>query len=176
MSASASATRTRTVDDAPRLSQMGALAEQARALVSDLGDAQFEVCAPALCSTETPVPGTQSEMAIAVDATGQHIVVGFHDFRGFSLHTVRVSGFMWSEDGGATFHDGGQLPTPGNELIGTTRFPQVFGDPDIKYLGGCTFLYSSIMLKKFSASTAVQTMSVHRSIDCGKTWQGPFEV
>ena len=43
-------------------------------------------------------------------------------------------------------------------------------------MGGCTFIYSSIMVKKFSATAAVQTMSVHRSVDCGHSWQGPFEV
>ena len=56
---------------------------------------------------------------------------------------------MYSEDGGKTFVDGGQLPSPGNEAIGTTRFPQVFGDPEVKYLGNCVFVYSSILVKKF---------------------------
>ena len=165
---------------APRLSTMGALAEQMRAELSDLGDAQFEPCPAAVCSEETPVANTQSEMAIAQDATGQHIVVGFNDFRGFALNPVSLSGFMWSDDGGATFHDGGQLPSPGTDTIGAARLPQVFGDPDIKYLGDCTFIYSSIMVKKFSSTPApgqaVQTMSLHRSTDCGHTWQGPFEV
>jgi hypothetical protein len=119
---------------------------------------------------------TQSETAIAVDSTGQHVVVGFNDFRGFNLNPISVSGFMYSDDGGVTFVDGGQLPSPGTDVIGTTRLPEVFGDPDIKYLGGCTFSYSSIIVKKFSATTAVQTMGVHRSTDCGHTWVGPFEV
>jgi hypothetical protein len=88
----------------------------------------------------------------------------------------RLSRVLYSEDGGKTFVDGGQLPTPGNEVIGTTRFPEVFGDPDVKYLGHCVFVYSSIMIKKFSDTADVQTMSVHRSRDCGKTWEGPFEV
>jgi hypothetical protein len=119
---------------------------------------------------------TQSETAIAVDSTGQHVVIGFNDFRGFNLNPVSVSGFMYSDDGGVTFVDGGQLPSPGTDVIGTTRLPEVFGDPDIKYLGGCTFIYSSIVVEKFSATTAVQTMGVHRSTDCGHTWDGPFEV
>jgi len=55
---------------------------------------------------EGPV-GTQSELSIAVDATGQHIVVGLNDFRGFSVGPVlSISGFMYSDDGGATFTDG----------------------------------------------------------------------
>jgi hypothetical protein len=120
--------------------------------------------------------GNQAELSIAVDATGQHVVVGFNDHRGFSSNPVSLSGFMYSDDGGVTFVEGGQLPSPGTDTIGSTRFPQIFGDPDIEYVGGCTFIYSSIMVKKFSATTAVQTMSVHRSVDCGHTWQGPFEV
>ena len=121
-------------------------------------------------------PGGQAEVSIAVDASGQHIVIGYNDTRGFSENPISLSGVLYSADGGRTFVDGGRLPTPGTDVIGTTRFPQVFGDPEVKYLGGCTFVYSSIMLAKFSATTAVQTMSQHRSTDCGKTWQGPFEV
>src|SRR2546422_7198917 len=119
---------------------------------------------------------TQSETSIAVDSTGQHVVIGINDFRGFSSNPISISGFMYSDDGGLTFVDGGQLPSPGTDTIGAFKFPQVFGDPDIKYLGGCTFVYSSIVLKKFSATTAAQTMGVHRSTDCGHTWTGPFEV
>jgi hypothetical protein len=121
-------------------------------------------------------PGGQAEVSIAVDATGQHIVIGYNDTRGFSENPISLSGVLYSEDGGKTFVDGGRLPTPGTDVIGTTRLPQVFGDPEVKYLGACTFVYSSIMIKKFSATTAVQTMSLHRSTDCGKTWQGPFEI
>jgi hypothetical protein len=121
---------------------------------------------------------TQSEVSIAIDRTGRHVVIGFNDFRGFDngSNPTSLSGFMYSDDGGATFVDGGQLPTPGNDVIGTTRFPQVFGDPDIDYLGACNFVYSSIIVKKFSATTAAQTLGIHRSTDCGHTWTGPFEV
>lgn len=122
------------------------------------------------------VAGGQAEISIAVDSTGQHVVIGFNDTRGFALNPLSVSGFMYSDDGGVTFVDGGQLPSPGGDLIGTTRYPQVFGDPEIDYLGGCTFIYSSIVVKKFSDTRSVQTMGVHRSTDCGHTWQGPFEV
>lgn len=132
---------------------------------------------PADCGDDDVViAGGQAETSIAVDSTGQHIVIGFNDTRGFSLNPTSVSGFMYSDDGGKTFVDGGQLPTPGTDIIGTTKYPQVFGDPDIKYLGACNFVYSSIMVKKFSATRTVQTMSVHRSTDCGHTWTGPFEV
>jgi len=119
---------------------------------------------------------TQSETSIAVDSTGQHIVIGFNDFRGFASNPISVSGFKYSDDGGQTFVDGGQLPSPGTDSIGAIKLPQVLGDPDVKYIGGCTFVYSSILIKKFSAATAVETMAVHRSTDCGHTWVGPFEV
>jgi hypothetical protein len=122
---------------------------------------------------------TQSETAIAVDSTGMHVVIGFNDFRGFpqnpTLVPTSISGFAYSDDGGLTWVDGGQLPTPGSDVIFGQRFPQVLGDPDVKYLGGCTFVYSSLMLKKFNARL-VETLSLHRSTDCGHTWAGPYEI
>ena len=116
------------------------------------------------CNDDQDGPaGGQAETSIAVDSTGQHIVVGYNDTRGFSLSPISVSGVMYSDDGGKTWVDGGQLPTsPGNN---------VFGDPDILYLGGCNFAYSSILL-----TPTAQTMSVHVSRDCGHTWAGPIEV
>lgn len=117
----------------------------------------------------------QAETSIAVDSTGQHVVVGFNDFRGFGT-TVSISGFAYSDDGGVTLVDGGQLPVGPTTIIGGQSLPQIFGDPDVKYLGGCNFVYSSIMLKAFSATQVVQTLSVHRSTGCGHTWSGPFEV
>jgi hypothetical protein len=119
---------------------------------------------------------TQSEVSVAVDSTGMHVVIGYNDFRGFSAPTLSLSGFSYSDDGGATFVDGGQLPTPGSDVLFGQRFPQVFGDPDVKYLGGCTFIYSSLALEKFGSAGIVQTVMIHRSTDCGHTWTGPFEV
>src|SRR5262249_11755941 len=126
-------------------------------------------------STEEPAE-TQAETSIAVDSTGQHVVIGFNDFRGFLTSTTSISGFMYSDDGGATFVDGGQLPVGPTVAIPSELFPQVLGDPDVKYLGGCNFVYSSLLLKAFSATQIVETLSVHRSTDCGHTWAGPFEV
>ena len=120
--------------------------------------------------------GGQAETSIAVDKSGRHIVVGFNDTRGFDKTPLSISGFMYSDDGGVTFVDGGQLPTPGDQSVGGDVFPQVFGDPDVKYLGGCNFIYSSILLAKFSDTGVAQTIGVHRSTDCGHTWTGPFEV
>ncbi len=126
---------------------------------------------------EAPLTASQlqAETSIAIDSTGQHVVVGFNDFRGFRT-TVSVSGFMYSDDGGVTFVDGGQLPVGPTTSVGGQLFPQVFGDPDVKYLGGCNFVYASILLKPFGATQVVQTLSIHRSTDCGHSWTGPFEV
>ncbi len=131
--------------------------------------------------------GGQAELAIAVDATGQHIVVGYNDTRGFYVSPRSVSGYAYSDDGGATFVDGGQLPAQGNPplngSIGSTLYPQVYGDPDVKYVpggNGLQFVYSSILFAGTGAapnfSGTAQTMCIHRSTDGGHTWQGPFEV
>src|SRR3989442_9476535 len=103
-------------------------------------------------------PGaTQSEVAIAVDSTGSHVVIGFNDSRGFArdpqVAPTSISGYAYSDDGGATFVDGGQLPSGANGQVSDgTKLPQVFGDPDVKYVpggGGCQFIYSSSMVKGF---------------------------
>jgi len=121
-------------------------------------------------------PGGQAETAIAIDETGLHVVIGFNDDRGFDFNPISGSGFAYSDDGGVTWTDGGQLPSPGTDFIGGTAYPQIFGDPDIRYLGSGTFIYSSIMLKKFGANAVAQTLCVHRSVDFGHTWAGPFDV
>ena len=190
----ASASNRGPKDHEDQMSTMGQAAARARAALTaaargpstgpglspkDLGTDDGCVNTPD-CEDEGFLPdgpaATQSETSIAVDVTGQHIVLGFNDFRGVAKNPLSLSGFMYSDDGGQTFVDGGQLPSPGLDTIGTAKLPQVFGDPDVKYAGGCTFLYSSIIVKKFSATQAVQTMGVHRSTDCGHTWTGPFEV
>jgi hypothetical protein len=169
-----------------RMSPMGRLAARARAAIAATGghltakgftDASHCGNDPDCSADDTDGPaGGQAEVSIAVDFTGQHVVIGFNDTRGFALNPTSVSGYMYSDDGGATFVDGGQLPSPGTDSIGTTRLPIVLGDADIKYLGGCNFVYSSILIKKFSATSTVQTMGIHRSSDCGHTWNGPYEV
>lgn len=160
-----------------------ATAAVARALEADAVDRQDDDA----CQNDPRCPavlregprGGQAELTIALDATGQFVVVGFNDTRGFATNPISVSGYLYSTDGGKTFTDGGQLPvTTGTSTIGSspTLFPQVFGDPDVKYLGGCTFVYSSILIKKFTDTGVAQTMGVHRSTDCGQTWTGPYEI
>lgn len=129
--------------------------------------------------------GGQAEMSIAVDATGTKVVLGFNDTRGFSNTAIPISlsGYAYSSDGGLTFTDGGQLPSAEQGTVGATKYPQVFGDPDVKYVpggAGCQFIYASIMVVGQGTAPAYtgtsQTMSLHRSTDCGVTWAGPFEI
>jgi hypothetical protein len=130
----------------------------------------------------------QAETAIGVDKSGRNVILGFNDGRGFSRpdRTVSVSGFEYSFDGGRTFTDGGQLPVgPTQELRSPTGvllgiYPQVFGDPDIKYIEKNTFIYSSILVKlgknPAGQDVPIQSMGIHRTRDGGRTWEGPFEV
>jgi hypothetical protein len=116
-------------------------------------------------------PGGQAEVSIAVDTSGQNIVIGYNDTRGFFTNPYQLSGYVVSHDGGQTFSSDGLLPTDGQTYV--------YGDPDVKYLGGCDFVYSSIGLVVINGPGGLvyaETMVVHRSRDCGDTWEGPFEV
>lgn len=194
--------QTRPAEDA--MSAAGQIAARARAAIeaeltaraglgasaSAIADSHRDLSDDDVCVNDPRCPGGlregpsggQAELSIAVDRTGRYIVVGFNDTRGFSQNPVSVSGYMYSSDYGKTFTDGGQLPVSGHPgtipatSIGTTALPQIFGDPEIKYLGGCTFVYSSIVITRLPAGGVAQTMGVHRSLDCGATWQGPYEV
>jgi len=165
----------------PRLSTGGQLARQRIDQIHKGFSIESAGCVNEPDCGETPLAASalQAETTIAVDDTGQHVVVGFNDFRGFRNPTTfatSVSGVMYSDDGGATFVDGGQLPSPGTDVIAGQLFPQIFGDPDVKYVGGCTFVYTSLALEKFGASGLVQSLVFHRSTDCGHSWQGPFDI
>ena len=161
------------------MSSMGRLAAAARARIAADTAPVRALVAPGgrsidnddLCQNDPSCPGgfreapdnTQSELSIAIDRTGKNVVIGFNDFRGFANSPVSLSGYMYSSDGGKTFVDGGQLPvTTGTEMLGTTVLPQIFGDPEVKYLGACTFIYSSILIKKFSATGVATTRSSAR--------------
>jgi len=122
--------------------------------------------------------GGHAQPSIAVDTTGQHIVIGTNDAEGFGLNPISVSGFKYSDDGGITFTEGGPLPiTTPTTLIGSTAYPEVFGDPDVKYVGGSTFIYFSIMVLVNNGSGGpAQTLGFHLSTDFGHTWTGPFEI
>jgi hypothetical protein len=182
-----------------RMSTMGRIAARARAAIEKTGGHHLFAATGEGCDNEPDcgedegdigddepgedgdiVDGGQAELSIAVDSTGQHVVVGFNDTRGFALNPLSVSGYLYSDDGGVTFVDGGLLPSPGTDAVGATLLPRVNGDPEVKYMGGCNFIYASIVIAKFSSTPApgrtVQTLGVHRSTDCGHTWAGPFIV
>ncbi len=128
---------------------------------------------------DTPnIAGGQAETSLAIDSTGQHVVIGFNDTRGFIFAQTDVSGLMYSDDGGLTFTDGGQLPVNvgTNTTIGPSVYPEPFGDADVVYLGGSKFAYFSILIKARSATATAQSMCVHLSNDYGHTWKGPYEV
>jgi hypothetical protein len=161
---------------APDLSSTGRLAKNKVDFINTGLSAQTSDCLNTPDCPDLALPGGQAETTVAVDSTGFHVVVGYNDFRGFLTATTSIQGFEYSDDGGLTFTDGGQLPTGPITVVGGQPFPQFYGDPDVKYLGGCNFVYSSIMVKAFSATAVVQTLSIHRSTDCGHTWSGPFEV
>jgi hypothetical protein len=124
---------------------------------------------------DTPLAASslQSETTIAVDATGQHVVVGFNDFRGFrdpSTTITSISGFMYSDDGGQTFTDGGQLPSPGSDGRRRDGFRKS-RRPDSRHWA----VHVRARLdrpEKFGAAGVVQSMVVHRSTDCGHTGRG----
>ena len=69
----------------PDLSSMGRLAKRkVDAINSGLG-AQTSLCLNKPdCESQAGPAGTQAETTIAVDSTGQHVVIGFNDFRGFA--------------------------------------------------------------------------------------------
>lgn len=124
----------------------------------------LKIAGPVSGSASLQIPNNQSETTIAVH--GNNVVVGYNDFRGFAVSSV--SGYSYSTNGGASFTDGGQLPTGGGGNF-------IAGDPDIKVWdsgGTVYFLYSSIFLPGSGASS----LSVHKSTDGGMTWSSPQEV
>lgn len=169
-----------------RMSPAGQLASQARqqtaapaatrALTPALAADPSDECGEELECREktTRQPGGQAEVSIAVDRSGRHIIIGYNDTRGFftgATDPVQLSGYIVSHDGGKTFSPDGFLPSDGQT--------DIFGDPDVKYMGDCNFVYSSIGVAPFTGPlgpTQVQTMVVHRTRDCGDSWEGPFVV
>src|SRR5262249_50856227 len=162
----------------PRLSSGGQLAKLRLEQIRNNLSGQTGGCINEPDCGEGPIVEStlQSETGIAVDATGQHVVIAYNDFRGFSRDPISISGFSYSDDGRVTVVVGGQLPSPGTDTVAGQRFPQIFGDPDIKYVGACTFIYSSLALEKIGADGISQNLVFHRSTDCGHTWQGPFDI
>jgi hypothetical protein len=104
----------------------------------------------------------QSELTVA--ASGLQIVAGFNDFRGGGS----FSGVIYSLDGGATFNDGGQLPTVAPATVDGDPVLGVFNP----IVGPSVFYYSSL----YGNAIGQRSLSVHSSNDGGQTWTGPLEV
>ncbi len=134
------------------------------------------------------LPGGQSDIAVAVDASGNNVVAVLNDGQGLALSPVSASAFAYSSDGGMTFVNGGALPSPKLGTFGGHAYPQLWGNPDVKFVpggGGCRFVAVSVMVTGIDGTGAApdivyggtaQTLAIHRSVDCGHTWSGPFEV
>jgi hypothetical protein len=139
--------------------------------------AQHFVTAPFSGSGYADAPPVyKAQTCVAADASGAHILVAFNDPRGFTRTPICTSGYMVSDDGGLTFTDLGQLPIVEQANVKGIAYPQLFGHPDVKYLGGSNFIYASLMVKAASETSTVQTLCIYRSSDYGHSWQGPFEI
>lgn len=178
------------------MSPMGALANRVRSQVAAGRRGTFSLTASGAAGVDDecddcnydpdftfPGGGGNAEIRVAVDPSGQNIVIGFNDARGFATTPTSLSGVARSSDGGLTFVDGGRLPNGPTTTVGTTVVPQIFGDPDVKWVAGgsgCNFVYSSIMVKRHpatgTATGTAQTMSIHTTTNCGVSWTGPIEV
>lgn len=101
----------------------------------------------------------QSEVSIA--ASGSNLVAGWNDLEGCGLSGDSLAGYGWSDDGGATWHDGGQIsPVPGTFALGD---PVIAAGPD------GTFYYATLA----SNANGRSIIGVARSTDGGKTF-GPL--
>src|SRR5262245_51382201 len=99
---------------------------------------------------------TQSETAIL--AFGNTVVVGFNDSGSNSGGSNKFTGFARSTNGGATFTDGGTLPTnPGGDA----------GDPVLARNNTTGRIYFATL------GFSVNTIQVFRSDDNGATWMAP---
>ncbi|MBL8821176.1 MAG: exo-alpha-sialidase [Planctomycetia bacterium] len=100
---------------------------------------------------------TQSETSLV--AWGNNVVIGFNDSGSNSGGTNKFTGWARSTDGGATFTDGGTLPT---SAIGDA------GDPVLARDNTTGRIYFSTL--GFSGAGTIQ---MFRSDDGGATWMAP---
>jgi BNR/Asp-box repeat len=109
---------------------------------------------------------TQSETSVGV--AGSNVVVGYNDSQRTPLFLEAgsdLSGYSYSADGGATFHDGGDIPNA-PEFIN-------FGDPWVASDRAGNMYYSTLSLDVFNFNLDV---AVAKSTDGGKTWSDPVPV
>ena len=114
-----------------------------------------------------PDQTTQSETAVAV--TGTHVVVGFNDsqqtLQPFVLASANLTGFAYSNDGGASFTDGGALPLK-PEFINV-------GDPWLASDRAGNVYFSQLQLDYFNFNLDI---GVAKSTDGGHTWSQPQPI
>ena len=103
---------------------------------------------------------TQSETSII--AFGNNVVIGFNDSGSFTGGANKFTGWSYSTDGGASFVDGGTLPT---SAIGDA------GDPVLARNETTGRIYLSTL--GFSGSGTIQ---MFRSDDNGVSWQAPVNA
>jgi BNR/Asp-box repeat len=109
---------------------------------------------------------TQSETSVGV--AGSNVVVGYNDSQRTLLFLTAgsdLSGYSYSTDGGATFHDGGDIPNA-PEFIN-------FGDPWVASDRAGNMYYSTLADDGFNFNLDV---AVAKSTDGGKTWSNPVPV
>jgi hypothetical protein len=105
---------------------------------------------------------TQSETTIAV--SGSHVAVGYNDSQHSLLALTAASnltGYSWSDDGGATWTDGGDIPNGPGQIN--------FGDPWLTSGPDGTMYYSTLV---FDAIKGL-LVGVARSTNGGRTWTSP---
>ena len=103
---------------------------------------------------------TQSETSII--AFGNNVVIGFNDSGSFTGGANKFTGWAYSTDGGASFIDGGTLPT---STIGDA------GDPVLARNETTGRIYFSTL--GFSGSGTIQ---MFRSDDNGVSWMAPVNA
>lgn len=101
---------------------------------------------------------TQSETTIL--AYSNHVIVGFNDAGSYFGGTNKFTGYSYSTDGGATFTDGGTLPT---NPVGDA------GDPVLARDANTGRIYFAVLGFQFTPGI----IQVFRSDDNALTWMPP---
>jgi subtilisin-like proprotein convertase family protein len=107
--------------------------------------------------SDTTVQDTQSETALVLGA-GSNVVSVFND-SGSYLGVGKFTGYGYSADGGASFVDGGTLPTSADGDA---------GDPVlVRQVAGDTLILATL------AFTSSEKLMIFRSTNNGVTWSAP---